>query len=814
MTISAPQPSAGRNQPYLELNNQGQIYRFDLQQEIHRLGRDPSWADLAMPESGWEVLSSRHAVLRRETDYYRIYDGDGESKASTNGLFRNHSRITTKAGLLLDQNMQLQIGQDPSNLILLTVIIDAGSSQTATPSKLRLNLQGLQEWPVELGREPSNRYASMELNAPTVSRHHATISLEAGRYILRNLSANGTFVNKKRVDQSCVLQEKDMIQIGPFTLLLRNSAIELFDRGDQIRLDAHHITRKVKQGRGEKVILANVSLAIEPGQLVAIVGGSGAGKSTLMKTLLGIEPTTVGQVALNGDDLRRNFDLYRTEIGYVPQDDIVHHNLTVEEVLKYACQLRLPPDTDFNQTVSRTLEQVKLNPVRHTRVEKLSGGQRKRVSIAVELLANPKLFFLDEPTSGLDPGLDKKMMNLLRELADQGRTVILVTHATSNLEVCDRVTFMGAGGHLCYFGPPQEAMSFFEMPSPDLKYFADIYIELDKGETQSQQQQTVEYWAEKFRRSTSYHSYVTTTLSGDAKKSDSLPAKQSRSSHASPIRQWWFLSQRDLKLVWRDRFSLGLTLLTAPVGIGLITLTLPEQEPLAKLETLDVMQAPLALRVLFVFTSAILWVGLSGTAQAIVREVSIYARERLVNLGLLSYLGSKLLVYLGLAVIQTLLITSVILLGFNAPESQLVPWATGCGMTVFLTLFASVNFGLMISSLVKNTNQANSTLPLILLPQIVFSGVLFKLKGLGSILSWFMISRWSIGAYGALVDVNAMVPQSPVIPGLTPPPMPFEPSTVYDATWGNLGLNWGMLCLHGLIYLGITIIQQKRKDIF
>ena len=213
---------------------------------------------------------------------------------------------------------------------------------------------------------------------------------------------------------------------------------------------------------------------------MALVGGSGAGKSTLMKTLLGIEPTTSGTVFLNGDDLRRNFDLYRTQIGYVPQDDIVHADLTVEEVLTYACQLRLPPDTNISTVVDHTLEQIKLEHVRHTFIRDLSGGQRKRVSIGVELLADPKLFFLDEPTSGLDPGLDKEMMKLLRELADQGRTIILVTHATANLEVCNRIAFMGRGGRLCCLWLiSQEALDFFEMPAVDFKYFADIYLKLD-----------------------------------------------------------------------------------------------------------------------------------------------------------------------------------------------------------------------------------------------------------------------------------------------------------------------------------------------
>jgi ABC transport system ATP-binding/permease protein len=471
MTIT-PTNYPGSNQAcfYIELKNQGHSIRFDLTQTEHRLGRDESWADLLIPSTGWDVISSRHAVFRKEGNTYRLYDGDGNSKSSTNGLFFNHTRIKPHSGLLLEQSLQLQIGQNPSNAIHLIIVLPHGSVETsssepdsaksaiAIPSNFHLNLKELTNYPVELGREIGNRYEAIELNSPMVSRRHASITREAQGYILHDHSTNGTYVNKQRINRSHHLSNGDSIQIGSFVLLFRNESLEVFDRGDQLRLDANSIVRQVQEGDRRKTILNNVSLAIEPGQLVAIVGGSGAGKSTLMKTLLGIEPTTSGTVLLNGDPLRRNFDLYRSEIGYVPQDDIIHEHLTVSEVLFYACQLRLPPDTHIEATVSKTLELVKLSHVKQTPVYRLSGGQRKRVSIAVELLANPKLFFLDEPTSGLDPGLDKKMMELLRELANQGRTIILVTHATSNLEACDRVAFMGLGGQLCYFGPPKEAM--------------------------------------------------------------------------------------------------------------------------------------------------------------------------------------------------------------------------------------------------------------------------------------------------------------------------------------------------------------------
>ncbi|EDX87107.1 ABC-2 type transporter family [Synechococcus sp. PCC 7335] len=793
--------------PYIELNNRKQTLRFDLTQSVHRLGRDSIWADLVVPSQGWGVISGRHIVFTKEDKYYRIQDGDGHSKPSTNGLFISHTRVTMQPGMVLRKNVQFQIGQNPQNMILMNYVVQPSAPITAEPRQMKVTLREL-DATVALGREPAavTNAVTMTLDAPSVSRYHASIQREGPRYVLRDRSTNGTYVNRHRLTQPYALQDGDIIQIGPFTLLLRNEVLEIFDRGDQLRLDALNLVRSVNYAKTQKTILNDVSLAIEPGQLVAIVGGSGAGKSTLMKTLLGIAPTTSGTVLLNGDDLRQNFDLYRAEIGYVPQDDIVHYNLTVEEVLSYACELRLPPDTDIPAAVTRTLEQVKLSHVRHTLISQLSGGQRKRVSIAVELLANPKLFFLDEPTSGLDPGLDKKMMALLRELADQGRTIVLVTHATSNLEVCDRIVFMGSGGQLCYFGPPKAAMTFFEAPEADFKYFADIYIKLDEGNSDEERAKNVQYWSQKFKHSPDYTQYVQSVLSTANNPTQSEKPKRQK---MSSWRQWLILGRRYLKLVGRDRFSLLLLFLTGPIGVLLIRLALQAEDPLAEPPSpVDPAQGPLALQVLFVFTCATIWVGLSGTAQTIVKEANIYLRERLVNLRLIPYLSSKFSIHAGLAIVQTALLVLVILLSFEAPQPDLLPWSLGLLVTSFLTLLASTSLGLMISAFVSNPTQANSTLPLILIPQIVFSGILFKLEGASRIVSWIMISRWSIGAYAASLDVNQMAPEP--VSGMV---SIFESTATYEATWENLMLNWGILCVHSLVYLSASLWQQKQKDI-
>ncbi|ACK71336.1 FHA modulated ABC efflux pump with fused ATPase and integral membrane subunits [Gloeothece citriformis PCC 7424] len=787
--------------PYLILNNQGEILpSFNLIGSYHTLGRDPQQVDLVVPPS-WTVMSRFQACLRKVGNSYYIYDGDG-TNPSANKLFINNTIITPTEGHQLQNGDEIKVGQNPQNWVIITYYDPSSAHLAKKPSQHSISLKNRS---VLLGRDPT---ATLQLDAPTVSRRHATIDLDAqGRYVIHDYSTNGVFVNGQKVSGAAFLPPGATLRIVPYTFVLQGDDLVLVDQGENIRLDAEKLLRIVEDKKKRKItILNNISLPIEPGQFVALVGGSGAGKSTLLRTLLGIEPTTSGTVYLNGEDLRKNFNIYRTQIGYVPQFDIVHKDLTVGEVLFYAAKLRLPPDIDIEQVMEKTLKQVELSERRDTLVKDLSGGQLKRVSIGVELLADPKLFFLDEPTSGLDPGLDKKMMQLLAKLSKEGRTVILVTHATTNITLCDRLVFLGRGGNLCYFGTPQEAPQFFKVNKND---FADIYIQLES-------QESVIKEADRFRQSNSYQDYIEKRLSQVAPETSSNPDKVSHPF----LQQLWILTSRYFKLLIRDRISLILSLLTAPIGISLITLAVRNQDPLIIPDTnefeLVSKAAPLALKVLFVFTSAALWVGLSSSLQEIVKESEIYKRERLVNLRLLSYLGSKILILCGLGLVQTLLISLVILIGFKSPNPELIPWAIGMSITTYLTLLASMSLGLMISAGVKNSTQANNALPILLLPQIIFSGVLFEIQGnLTKFISWLMISRWSIGAYGVLVKIKSMIDRAREInPNEDLMTLPFEDiNNVYVENWKNLSLNWGILLLHSLIYLGVTYWLQKRKDI-
>lgn len=805
-------------EPYIELDNQGEKKVLRLRQEMNKLGRDPSWANLPTPLE-WNVISRKQAMIEREGHNFRIYDGDRrEQKPSGNGIFLNQSRINLSEGHLLKNGEQLHIGQDPRQQIVLTYY-NPKHGEMSIPNVRRLDLKGLQKWPVELGRSP-NSTSAIELDAPTVSRLHATINPDSkGSYILQDRSSNGTFVNGERLEKSYKLNKGDTIQVGPYVLLFTGEALELTNANNQIRLDAHKLTFKVKDKKGDlSTILNNVDLVLEPGQLVAFVGGSGAGKSTLMKALLGIVPISSGNVYLNGDNLRQNWLIYRSQLGYVPQDDIIHRDLTVEEVLRCACQLRLPPDTNISEVIGNTLEQIKLSHVRHTLVSRLSGGQRKRVSIGVELLADPKLFFLDEPTSGLDPGLDKEMMQLLREQADRGRTIALVTHATGNIGICDRIAFMGLGGSLCYYGPPEEALTFFQDNGGNFEGehfgdFADIYIELNRGKNKAAIVERVAYWSQTYANSPEYKSYIENSLSPGKENQQAAKSNNSKTG-SSAVAQLSLLCQRYWKLVSRDTSSLILTLLTGPITIALTALPLRNEQPLQLMDAPSITQASVALRLLFIFSCIAIWIGLSNAIREIVQEAAIYFRERLLNLGLFPYLTSKLVIRGGLALVQTLLVSVVVLLVFQAPKSELVPWSVGFAITTFLTLLASTSLSLMLSAFVRTENEGNSILPLVMLPQIIFSGVLFTLEGWPSKISWLMLSRWSIGAYGALADVNAMAPKpNPVLTEEVLKDI-FQPSSVYEATWSNLSLNWGILVAHTLIYSIVALIVLRKKDIF
>ena len=258
---------------------------------------------------------------------------------------------------------------------------------------------------------------------------------------------------------SAVLHDGDTVTIGNVDLVFRGGTLvrrtETTAASGTGGLDVHGVTWTIE---GNKTLLHNISLTARPGTLTAVIGPSGAGKSTFARLVAGYTHPTEGTVAFEGHDIHAEYASLRSRIGMVPQDDVVHGQLTVNQALMFAAELRLPPDTnkeDRERVVAQVLEELEMTQHRETRVDKLSGGQRKRASVAMELLTGPSLLILDEPTSGLDPALDRQVMTMLRQLADAGRVVLVVTHSLSYLDVCDQVLLLAPGGKTAFCGPPR-----------------------------------------------------------------------------------------------------------------------------------------------------------------------------------------------------------------------------------------------------------------------------------------------------------------------------------------------------------------------
>ena len=612
-------------------------------------------------------------------------------------------------------------------------------------------------------------------------------------------------------------------------------------------------------GRDKTIIINNVSIAIPARSFVAIVGGSGAGKSTLMDALNGLRPAQQGKVLYNGQDYYQNLASFSTQLGYVPQEDIIHRDLTVERALYYAAKLRLPSDTteqQIKQRIDEVLNDVEMTFRRKTLVSNLSGGQRKRISIALELLADPNVFFLDEPTSGLDPGLDRKMMQLLRTLADRGRTIVLVTHATNNIKSCDFVCFLCRGGRLAYFGPPDEAKAYFGKSD-----FAEIYSTLEPPDDKSTIPQEAEA---RFKQSADFMKYVDAPLKKDTARiinADAPTTVVIQPKRGNPWKQFGLLSSRYLELLKNDVGNLLILLLQAPI-IGLILLlltnptafsvgnnsnslvfcpanriTISEQDVAyqncddlnnilqgdqgqqyaqqhggvdAVMRSAETFGGGDAETTLFIMAFAAVMFGCINGAREIVKEAPIYKRERTVNLGIVPYMFSKIVVLGILCLAQSLILTLLVSLKAPFPNGIFLPPFMEIYITMALTSLAGLMIGLTVSALVPNNDRAMSIVPLVLIPQVIFSGIIFKLGNpFLAFLAAFFPARWAMAAMGSSVGLDG--------PTIRLDNWSFQGTVLsknseVDAV-AHLLLCWFFLALT-IVILGFLIVYfLKKKDV-
>ena len=860
-------------------NIHGTRQSYPLTNDIINIGRDSS-NDISIKDG--RIVSTHHLQIIRQDGQFILIHPHPDQPRTLNGLLYQGRKIRGDEPFrkTLTNGDIFRIGDENGTLVTLTYNDGTGTQpeeQLPPMQPIRLDKRE-----ITIGRSSDN---TVVLSHPQVSAHHARMVQEGGTYRILDLnSTNHTYVNSEQAS-NYLLKLGDEIRIGPFRLVYEANQLKQYDETNFIRIDAIGLK---KTGNNNVPLLSDISMSIPPRKFVALVGGSGAGKSTLMDALNGLRPAHQGKVLYNGQDYYHNLAAFSTQFGYVPQDDIVHRDLTVERALFYAAKMRLPGDftnAQIAQRINEVLEDVEMTGRRKLLVSKLSGGQRKRVSIALELLANPSLFFLDEPTSGLDPGLDRKMMFLLRKLADKGHTIILVTHATNNINTCDYVCFLVKDGRLAFFGPPEEAKRYFDKTD-----FAEIYTSLEP--TDENPNIPAEAQA-RFQSSQDYMKYVYEPLQTAniriSATNGHQPIKQIKASKRSnPLKQFMLLSMRYLELLKNDKPTLTILLLQAPI-IGLLIMFMVRFElgfgsnvfsannvvqctptiitssaihqpdnptgilginTNGKSGPVDCNQIVTFLKtdpngqnyvrtqrngdvnkalqdyilpssgsgaqtVLFILSFATVLFGTINGYREIVKEAAIYRRERTVNLGILPYMFSKLVVLGFLSIVQSLILLLVTDLIEPLHQGVFLPINLEVLITFVLSSLAGLLVGLTISAVSSSNDSATSFIPIILLPQVVFAGVIIPLKDWPlQILAMIFPTRWAMIALSSSIGVHSEVTGKDSLLGSDPSyhGTLFSTFSQTEATQRIL-LAWAAMGAIILLLLIITGLALKAKDV-
>lgn len=608
---------------------------------------------------------------------------------------------------------------------------------------------------MRIGRALENELVVSDLQ---VSRHHAEFrATPDGRFEIHDLgSHNGTYVNGQPVPKSgkAPVGPNDIVGVGHSTFRLVGDRLEEFVDTGEVSFSARHLTVTVEGG---KQILKDVSFGVPEKSLIAVIGPSGSGKSTLLKALTGYRPANQGDVLYDNRNLYKEFAALRQRIGLVPQDDILHKELTVQKALRYAAKLRFPGDTaeaEREARIDEVLHELKLHVHREKKVTSLSGGQRKRVSVALELLTKPSLIFLDEPTSGLDPGMDRDVMQLLRGLADDGRTVLVVTHSVAELGICDKLLVMAPGGGVAYFGPPEEALNFFQYDT-----WADVFSAFENYRDYD--------WMGRWRGSPHYQMYAA-DIDAVAPQSVNVQAPPARMQKSQSWgSQLWTLMRRYVSVLASDRGFLALMVIL-PAVLGVVSMLIPSDYGLGYGPTKPGGFRPNrdASTIMLILAVGMCFSGAANSVRELIKERVIYERERATGLSRSAYLMSKVIVLGVVTAIQGVIIAVIGFSTRNMPsEGLIVPAKPAIEMTLAIIAlgFTSMMFGLVISALVKTAEKTMPLLVMFAIVQVVFTGVLFQLfdtPGVAQV-AWLMPSRWAVSAMGATADMNTLLPWEP-----------------------------------------------------
>ncbi len=786
----APRPPAAIGEPaHLDLIDAGtgKARRIELNREVTRLGRDPEGE--VVIDAAAAVVSRRHAEIKKAGEQFFISD-----LKSFNGTLVAGKRITETVQVFDGDEIQLGAGgpllrlidrahpapakrpaqpgvPSPSQALIPSAfgqiaamaergtIVSTGTgslqptTQPGAQPQLLARLSFDTHPQLSVGRAPDN---SLRLDGLQISNHHARFARDnSGSVSVEDAgSTNGVYVNGERISGRRAVQLSDVIQIGPFVLQAdATQGVAVYDTRSKTRIDCINIAKVVtnRSGGGTIRLLDDVGLTIQPNEFVGLLGPSGAGKSTLMDSLNGMRPATSGYVLINNLDLYRHLDSLKQSIGYVPQDDIIHRELTVYRTLYYVARLRLSRDVstrEIDQIVNEVMDVTGLSERRDVPVGQLSGGQRKRVSIAVELITKPSVIFLDEPTSGLDPATEEKIMKLFRQIAESGRTVVLTTHAMENVKLFDKIVVL-MRGKLVFYGAPQEALAHVKAES-----FKDLYDKLEgpidqqtaalpplppnatKSQKQARKQQreqiseqVAEDWKHKFQATEAYRRNVVEPLALLPRDGRAAAPAKRRKSPVDAVRQWGTLTRRYLEVLSRDKFNLLILFGQAPIIAFLTYLVVGSKSP---------RDFPY-----FMLALVSIWFGTSVASREIIRERAVYARERMVNLSLLPYVASKLFVLALIVSLQCLLLFGSLKFLHYAGLMNLPGWAIPQVIIILLTAMVGLALGLFISAMVKTSEMATSLVPLILIPQILFSGLVGVPVNTARVIGTLMPATWA-----------------------------------------------------------------------
>jgi ABC-type multidrug transport system ATPase subunit len=703
-------------------------------------------------------VSWQHAILRLEGDQWLLEDA-----GSKNGTFVGPERVQR---VEITDACEIRLGDPDFGPVLscstapapdgdVTVSASVVMQQPAwqpTEERSPTAIMRLPDMALRIGRANGNDMVVPDLS---VSRYHAELRKTAGGgYEIVDLgSHNGTYVAGQRITTATAVTGTDVIGIGLATFRLVGGELQQFTDTGDISLNASGLTVRLPGG---KVILDDVSFPLGERCLLGVIGPSGAGKSTLLGALTGIRPATEGSVLYDGRDLYGDYAELRHRIGLVPQENILHTQLSARRALRYAAELRFPQDTspaEREQRIDEVLEQLSLTVHAGTRTSSLSGGQQKRVNVALELLTKPSLLFLDEPTSGLDPGLDMSVMEMMAGLARDGRTVIVVTHSVANLNVCDRLLVLVPGGKIAYFGPPDEGLKHFGQPGW-AQVFRAFEAEPDRD------------WAGEYRRSALRAQYVTAAGQAGRSAAAAVRAVPPPPRSQNRLAQLSTLARRYLAVIAADRNYVGVLVLL-PIILGGLIRAVPDPGGLAGPNNVN------AQPVLLILVMGACLTGVANAVRELVKERAIYTRERAAGLSAGAYLWSKLVV---LGLISALQAVVLVLLGVaGRPPPPQGAFLTSLPLVeivlaIAVLAVASMTVGLLISALVNSSDKTMPLLVVAVLVQVVLSGGVFPLNGKAGLeqFSWLSPSRWGFAATASTSSLNQI---SPATAGFKPDPL-------------------------------------------